>query len=94
MASRKYGHCDDGAIAEGFSEAVARLLVDRWPTLPALAKLAARDPALTQFVLRHVDATLDTNDVEMIGKLARTKCSQATVPLCRELAAAAARILE
>src|SRR5262245_46343165 len=32
----KYEHCDDGSIAEGSSEAIARLLADKWSTLPQL----------------------------------------------------------
>lgn len=34
---RRFGVCDGGGTAEASSEAVARLLVDKWPTLPDLA---------------------------------------------------------
>jgi hypothetical protein len=90
-ASKKYGHCDDGSIAEGNSEAVARLLVDHWPTLPLLADLVKRDPALKKFILRHIDSTLDTNDLSRISELASTQCPSGSAPLCRELSQAAAR---
>jgi hypothetical protein len=90
-ASKKYGHCDDGSIAEGNSEAVARLLVDQWPTLPLLAELVKRDPALKKFILRHIDTTLDTEDLSRIGELASTQCPSGSAPLCRELSQAAAR---
>lgn len=30
----RYRQCDDGSIAEGNSEAVVRLLVDKWNTIP------------------------------------------------------------
>ena len=30
---RLYRQCDDGAIAEGYSESVARILVDHWKSL-------------------------------------------------------------
>jgi hypothetical protein len=90
-ALKKYGHCDDGGIAEGNSEAVARLLVDRWATLPSLAELVKRDPALKRFVLRHIDTTLDTDDLDKIKAFASSQCPTGTASLCRELLTAAAR---
>jgi hypothetical protein len=38
-----YPQCDDGAIGEGYSESVARILVDHWTTLPRLAQVAVKD---------------------------------------------------
>lgn len=90
-AYKKYGHCDNGSIAEGNSEAVARLLVDQWSTLPLLAELAKRDQAFKRFVLRHIDTTLDTDDLEKIEKLASTQCPKGSAWLCRELLQTAAR---
>ena len=40
---KSYGQCDDGAISEGYSESVARILVDHWNTLPELAHLVRKD---------------------------------------------------
>jgi hypothetical protein len=88
---KKYGHCDDGSIAAGNSEAVARLLVDQWATLPVLAKLGKRDPALKRFVLHHIDSTLDTDDLGKIMVLASSQCPTGTASLCSELLKAAAR---
>jgi hypothetical protein len=88
---KKYGHCDDGSIAEGNSGAVARLLVDHWATLPLLAERVKRDQALKKFILRHIDSTLDTDDLSRIGELASTQCPSGSAPLCRQLSQAAAR---
>lgn len=90
-AFKKYGHCDDGSIAEGNSEVVARLLVDRWDTLPSLVKLVERNPALEQFVLRHIDSTLDTDDLDKIRDSASSKCPGNAAFLCNELQSAALR---
>ena len=90
-ALKKYGHCDDGSIAEGNSEAVARLLVDGWTTLPLLAELVKRDPALRRFVLCHIDATLDTNDLSKIVGFASMQCPTSSALLCNDLLKAAAR---
>ena len=68
-----YRSCDDGFIGENYSESVARILVDHWNTLPRLASLARENVLFRQFVLQHVDATLDTNDIEKIRTKTKTK---------------------
>ncbi len=89
----QYGRCDDGSIAEGNSEAVARLFVDHWDTVPVLVKLMRQDRSLKAFVLHHVDATLDTADLTRIGKLAVSDCPRGAASFCKELGAAAGRAL-
>ncbi|SMC16404.1 hypothetical protein SAMN02745857_00179 [Andreprevotia lacus DSM 23236] len=86
----RYGHCDDGAIAEGNSEAIARLLVDHWASLPQLVSLIRRDSALQPFVLRHLDGSLADADLFKIKQLAQTACPAGATALCAELAATAA----
>lgn len=88
-AFTRYGHCDDGSIAEGNSEAIARLLVDHWQTLPQLGSLVRRHPTLRAFVLRHIDTTLDTSDLSKIETLSISSCPQGMGSLCRELGGAA-----
>src|SRR5689334_21589902 len=60
---RTFGHCDDGAIGEGYSESVARILADHWDTLPRFVQLAGKDAAFQAFVIRHLDATLNIDDL-------------------------------
>ncbi|HSZ63521.1 MAG TPA: hypothetical protein VK828_17110 [Terriglobales bacterium] len=83
---RSYRQCDDGAIGEGYSESVARLLVDHWNALPQLAGLARRDAEFRAFVMRHVDATLNMDDVEKIRKKAKTLCPTGSRTVCNDLA--------
>lgn len=83
---RSYRLCDDGAIGEGYSESVARLLVDHWNTLPQLAHLARKDAEFRAFIMRHVDATLNTDDVEKIRKNANTLCPMGLRTICNGLA--------
>lgn len=90
IAVRKFHQCDDGSIAEGYSEAVARLLVDHWQTLPQLSTLIKRHPPLKDFVLRHIDTTLDTDDLEKIKTLSSSSCPRNTASLCKAIEAAAA----
>jgi len=93
-AFKRFRHCDDGSIAEGNSEAVARLLVDQWNTLPLLAGLIKRDPPLKRFVLRHIDTTLDTDDLEKIKESSSLACRKDMALLCSDLKIAAIRAIK
>jgi len=86
---QKFQQCDDGSIAEGNSEAVARLLVDKWQTLPQLSKLIKHNPILKRFVLNHIDTTLNTDDLEKIKTLSLTSCPQEHLTLCKDINTAA-----
>ncbi len=86
---RAYHQCDDGGIAEGISEVVARNLVDRWETLPQFAQLAAKTPAFGHFVIRHVDETLDSNDLKKIHANAANRCPTKLRGFCDDLKKAA-----
>ena len=82
---KRYRQCDDGGPAEGVSEAVARNLVDRWETLPQLAELARDDAGFRRFVLKHVDETLNGDDLKKISANAVNRCPANLHSLCREL---------
>jgi hypothetical protein len=81
-----YRRCDDGAIGEGYSESVARILVGHWNTLPRLDHLAEKDAGFRAFAMKHVDATLNMGDVETIKKNAKTRCPTGSRRLCDDLA--------
>jgi len=81
-----YRQCDDGAVGEGYSESVARILSDRWNTLPELGRLAGKDSQFRAFVIEHVDATLTMDDVRKIRKNAKTQCPMGLRTVCNDLA--------
>jgi hypothetical protein len=81
-----YRQCDDGAIGEGYSESVARILVDHWTTLPQLVQVAGKDIGFRAFVMKHVDATLNTDDLVKIKKNAQTQCPKGLQATCSDLA--------
>lgn len=91
---KHFRQCDDGSIAEGNSEAIARLLVDKWKTLPTLAKLIKQNPSLKMFVLRHIDTTLDTEDLKKIKKLSLSACPKNLYSLCKDVNRAVARAIQ
>jgi hypothetical protein len=82
---RLYRECDDGAIAEGYDESVARILVDQWSSLPRLASLAGGDAAFRLFVLRHINAVDDSDDLKKIRASAKTHCPNGLTGLCAVL---------
>lgn len=91
---RRFHVCDDGGMAEASSEAIARLLVDKWQTLPQLAAAVHRQPMLKNFVLSHINSTLDTADVKKIQALARTSCPTSNQALCHSLEGATVEALD
>ncbi len=40
---KHFSHCDDGAIGEGYSDAVGKLLADRWEEFSKFTELARVD---------------------------------------------------
>lgn len=90
----RYHACDDGAIAEGVSDAVVRLLAHRWTTLPALKAEVSQDANLLPFVLRHIDATTDDRNIAAIARQSKSACPAGSKPLCRQLGRAAADTLK
>ena len=83
---KHYARCDDGAAAEGFSDAVGRLFIKSWPRLPELAKLSQANPEFLKFVLRHIDATLLPEDLARIEFKANHQCTRGQNALCRIIA--------
>ena len=86
---RLYGHCDDGAIAEGFSESVTRLLADRWATVRNVEPMIAADRDFGRFIVRHVDATVPPDRLQKIARNASERCPRNLKSFCADVRAAA-----
>ncbi len=84
-----YAQCDDGSIAEGNSEAIARMLVDQWPENVKLQSLINHDSGFEKYVVRHINSTLDTDDLSQIIMLSSESCPAENKALCSKLIAAA-----
>jgi hypothetical protein len=80
-----FAQCDDGAIAEGYSDTVGRLLARDWKHLGTLAKLAATDERFENFVLRHIDETLPIDVLKTIARNAATGCPADQATLCGKI---------
>lgn len=81
-AFQRFGQCDDGAIAEGFSEAIAQLLARDWKHVDDLIRLATNDKKFKQFVLQHIDETLSDDELRTIAENARLHCPSRERPFC------------
>ena len=88
----RYSHCDDGAIAEGFSESVSLLLADQWRDIRQLDEMRSQS-AFRVFVLRHIDETIPEERLERIGRNAKGRCPQGLEDLCREIRSRVAQVL-
>ena len=83
-AFHRFSGCDDGAVGEGFSDSVARLLASRWDQLYELEHFAEANRHFRAFVLKHIDATASEKDLRRI--LGHTKeCPGYARPICRDI---------
>jgi uncharacterized protein YgiM (DUF1202 family) len=53
----KYQICDDGAIAEGLSDAIANMFSNKWSKINEFSELAVKDTIFFKFALSHIDLT-------------------------------------
>jgi hypothetical protein len=81
----RYSHCDDGAIAEGYSDKIVHLLAKDWKSFPELNRLTKKDPVFRSFIIRHIDETADTDDLRSAQQNARRQCPVESKTLCRAI---------
>ncbi len=79
---KKFGHCDDGAMAEGYDDTVVRLLAKDWKHIGALVRLAATDKSFEGFVLRHISETVPDEELSAAASNAKTACPVGESRLC------------
>ena len=89
---KRFSHCDDASIGEGYSDVVGKLLGDKWAEFPKLAKLAQTDLRFQRFVLKHIDETVPADTLEMIARNAKLRCSSGAKRLCALVAEAVAKL--
>ena len=87
-AYRRFSQCDDGAIAEGDSDSVTKLLADDWKDFNRLLRLTNRSRGFRGFVVKHIDETVPADRLAKIAKNARSGCSAAGRNLCLSIAQA------
>lgn len=86
---QRFYHCDDGAIAQGYSESIVRLLVHNWSQIAALNMVTSSDNKFERFILRHIDETMAVDDQQMLLSNTRNRCPPDARRLCRLIEKAA-----
>ena len=82
----KIGACDQGSIAEGITEAVVNLLANHWDKLDQLARYSGKQKSFGVFVIRHITATADDQQLLAIIGNAEKYCPDGHLRLCANLA--------
>jgi len=90
----KFRGCDDGGTAEYVTEAVVRLMSDRWEDLQELANAVKKDSGFAKFVVTHVDSTADTDDLKKIRAYSSQRCPPNLSLLCKQIGDAARTALQ
>jgi hypothetical protein len=87
----RYPQCDDGALAEDYSDKVAILLSDRWAEISEFARRSQDDDRLEPFVLKHVDILMSPEQARKIIENASTRCPSDLAAFCKKLVSKALR---
>jgi hypothetical protein len=94
---RTYERCDENAFfSQAFSTAVIKTLIKKWDSISELQKFAGADSTFLDFVLMHIDATAEYEDIKQIlastSKNSPKKCEKLCARLHARTARAAAQI--
>jgi hypothetical protein len=80
-----YRQCDDGGVAENYSDGVATLLASQWGSVGQFARLARSNPQFERFVLLHIDSTMNVDQGIAIVANARDRCPADMRSLCKRI---------
>jgi hypothetical protein len=81
----RYRNCDDGALAERYSEFVVYLLTSKWDRIGELNSLASDHPRFERFVLHHVDELMSPDQATQIRSSATGNCPSKARRFCGKL---------
>ena len=89
----RFKHCDDGAIAEGYSDSVVRLLAFNWNQIEKLIQLSS-DKEFFAFVIHHIDSTVGKSEIQKIITNSNQHCPESATTLCLVIEEAARKALK
>jgi hypothetical protein len=89
-----YLPCDDGGVAEGVSDAITRLLGDKWTDFWRLRSTIKDGKQFQGFILKHIDATASDEALQAVSRNARQRCPKGDPALCKKIADAASCALK
>jgi hypothetical protein len=84
-AWQDFRHCDTGPVADGYTDALMRMMVD-WKGVDQVASAMQKDPQYKEFIYSHVKSPAARDDHTMVYSRARTGCPKGLDEFCAELA--------
>ncbi len=85
QAWRDFRHCDSGANAELYTDAILRMMVE-WREVEVLAEAVRQDGDYKAFIHRHLRTPAANDDREAIHSRATLSCPARLEAFCAELA--------
>ena len=83
-AWRDYGHCDTGPVADTFTDAILRLMVE-WKDVDTIAQDMGRDANYKKFIHAHLQSPAAKDDRQSIFSRAKASCPLTQGAFCAEL---------
>ncbi|HEX7466044.1 MAG TPA: hypothetical protein VF309_05340 [Usitatibacter sp.] len=80
-----YRHCDTGAVADGYTDSLMRLMVE-WKSVDALAAAMEKDPAFKEWIYARLKSPAAKDDQPAVYSRAMASCPKAMDAFCAELA--------
>jgi hypothetical protein len=82
-AWKDYRHCDAGSLADGFTDAILRLMVE-WKNVDTIAQ-DMMDPEYKKFIYSHLLSPAATEDRSSVYSRAKSNCPITQGAFCAEL---------
>jgi hypothetical protein len=82
LSYKKYSHCDDGSISEGYSDKICHLLAHDWQQIGLLNSMVDKDKKFAAFIVKHIDDTAKVSDVRQIFNNSTRKCPLEAKEFC------------
>ena len=80
-----FRQCDDGSIAEGFSESITMILSTQWTEKGHLIDLIDKHPNFEKFIIRHIDKSVPYDRLSKLGHMAKMRCVDSTHDFCMKV---------
>jgi hypothetical protein len=82
-AWKDWGHCDSGEVADTFTDATLRLMVD-WKDTSALAE-TLKDDSYKAFLTKHLRSPAAKDDRAAVYSRATNSCPKGQAAMCKEI---------
>lgn len=77
--------CDDGSYGEGISDLTVKALAKDYKSV---VKTASDNKEMLAFILKHIDATTDWNDLDRVAQNSIRQCPKGHKDICKRIESA------